>query len=213
MIESTVKVSVPVLRRLPQYHHYLTDLKKKGLGYVSATMIAQYFNLENIKVRKDLAFTGAVGKPKVGFTVDQLIEKIEEYLGWRKLNQSILAGCGNLGKALLGYEEFSNYGFEIVAAFDSDLEIIGKKIYGKLVLPIEKMSDLCLRLHIAIGILTVPAREAQTVADNMVKGGIRGIWNFTPSAVTVPRGIVVMQQSMAESLAVLMKKVEEQKKG
>jgi redox-sensing transcriptional repressor len=212
MSDSFVKFSVPVLRRLPMYHHFLVDLKKQGVTVVSATMIAEYFNLENIKVRKDLAVTGAVGKPKIGFNVDLLIEKIEEYLGWNKLNQSVLVGCGNLGTALMGYEGFANYGFEIIAAFDTDPNVIGKEVHGKPVLPLEKLPNLCRRMHIEIGILTAPPHSAQAVADLMVEGGIRGIWNFAPSGLSVPKSVTVMQQSMAGGLSVLVKKVEELKK-
>ncbi len=212
MRDSLVKYSVPVLRRLPMYHHYLAGLKGEDVQHVSATMIAEYFNLENIKVRKDLAITGAVGKPKVGFTVGLLIEKIEEYLNWNKLNQSVLVGCGNLGTALLGYDGFSNYGFEIIAAFDSDPRLIGSEVHGKSVLPLAKLPDLCHRMHIEIGIITVPPNAAQEVADLMIDGGIKGIWNFSPSGLNVPKDVIVMQQSMAGSLSVLVKKVEELKK-
>jgi len=212
MSDSYVKSSVPVLRRLPMYHHFLADLKKRGVTVVSATMIAEYFNLENIKVRKDLAATGAVGKPKIGFDVSPLIEKIEIYLNWNKLNQAVLVGCGNLGTALLGYEGFADYGFKIIAAFDNNPGIIGTEVHGKPVLPLEKLPDLCRRMHIEIGIITVPPSAAQDVANLMVAGGIKGIWNFAPSGLNVSREIYIMQQSMAASLSVMLKKVEELKK-
>lgn len=207
--EKLIKYSAPVLRRLPMYHHFLQALKAEGRETISATVIADHFNLENIIVRKDLAVTGSVGKPKLGFEIAGLIRTIEEYLGWNKLNQSILVGCGHLGTALLGYEGFSQNGFAIVAAFDSDPALIGTEVHGKPVLPLEKLVNLIKRMHIEIGILAVPSVEAQQVAEMMVEGGIRGIWNFAPCGLNVPRDVVVMQQSLAGSLAVLVKQVEE----
>lgn len=204
-----IKYSAPVLRRLPMYHHFLEILRDAGHRTISSTVIADHFNLDNIIVRKDLAQTGSVGKPKVGFEIGDLIRTIEEYLGWNKLNQSILVGCGHLGTALLGYEGFSRNGFRIVAAFDSDPALVGTEVRGKEVLPLEKLVNLCRRMHIEIGILTVPSSEAQRVAEMMVSGGIKGIWNFAPCGLNVPKGVAVLEQGLAGSLAVLVRQVEE----
>ncbi len=212
MDDKLVKYSAPVLRRLPMYHHFLQQLKHQGLTTISAAVLAKHFNLDGIIVRKDLALTGSVGKPRVGFEIAGLIKTIEEYLGWNKLNRGVLVGCGNLGKALLGYEGFSQNGFNIDAVFDSDPLLVGTQVHGKEVLPLSKLPNLCLRMHTEIGILTVPSSQAQSVAELMVEGGIKGIWNFSPSGLNVPRGIAVLQQSLAGSLAVLVKQVEDIKK-
>lgn len=207
--DKLVRYSAPVLRRLPMYHHFLKNLHDVGHLTISAAVIADHFNLDGIIVRKDLALTGSVGRPKVGFEIVGLIRTIEEYLGWNKLNQSILVGCGHLGTALLGYEGFLQNGFRIVAAFDSDPQLVGTEVHGTQVLPLEKLVNLSQRLHIEIGILTVPSSQAQSVAELMVQGGIKGIWNFSPSGLNVPKDVAVMQQSLSGSLAVLVKQVEE----
>ncbi len=201
------KVSIPVLRRLPLYHYYISDLKAKGEETVSASKIGRYFNIDSIKVRKDLTLTGSVGKPKIGFNISEVIKKIEDYLGWSQKDNVILVGCGDLGSALLGHKFFLSYGLNITTAFDSDPLKIGQKIHGRLVLPVEDLLEVCKSLNVKIAIVTVPAEQAQKITDVLIKGGIRGIWNFAPTALKVPENVVVQNHSMATPLAILVKKV------
>jgi len=118
------------LRRLPQYHHYLIDTESKGIRQISCSTIGRDLNFTPIQVRKDLQYTGIVGKPKMGYSVRGLIQAIESFLGWNKANEAFLVGVGNLGTALLGHERFSKFGLHIVAAFDNDSSKIGRLIYG-----------------------------------------------------------------------------------
>jgi redox-sensing transcriptional repressor len=193
----------PSLGRLPLYHQYLSDLKSKGINQVSCSVIGRDLNLVPVQVRKDLQYTGIVGKPKTGYTVTELLLAIETFLGWNNVNEAFLAGVGNLGTALLGHERFSNFGLSIVAAFDSDPDKIGQRIYGKVVLPIEKLADLSLRMSIHLGIITAPAEYAQNIADEMVKGGIQAIWNFAPARLKIPEHIIVHYEDLYSSLASL----------
>ena len=165
--------------------------------------MARELGLDPIVVRKDLAITGAVGRPRLGFQMDEIITAIEDFLGWSNTTDAFLAGVGNLGTALLGYQGFEQHGMRIVAAFDSSPELIGKKIHGKTILDIKKMPALARRMHVQIGVLTVTASVAQSVADAMIDGGIRGIWNFTPASLVVPDNITLQREDLASSLAVL----------
>ena len=191
------------LNRLPQYHHYLSELKDKGISRVSCSLIGRDLNLVPVQVRKDLQYTGIVGKPKTGYSVPELIQTIETFLGWNNVNEAFLAGAGNLGTALLGHERFSNFGLSIVAAFDADPEKIGQWIHGKAVLPLEKLADLSQRMSIHLGIITAPAEHAQSIADEMIKGGIQAIWNFAPVRLKVPEYIIVHNEDLYSSLASL----------
>ena len=110
----------PSLSRLPQYHHYLVELKTGGVTRVSCSVIGRDLNLVPVQVRKDLQYTGIIGKPKTGYSVGELIQAIETFLGWNNVNEAFLVGAGNLGTALLGHERFSKFGLRIVAAFDTD---------------------------------------------------------------------------------------------
>lgn len=191
------------LRRLPQYHHYLIELGTKGVQQISCSVIGRDLGCVPVQVRKDLQYTGIVGKPKTGYAVSELIQAIETFLGWNNVNEAFLVGAGNLGTALLGHERFSKFGLRIVAAFDSDPDKIGKHVHEKLVLPMEKFPDLARRMGIHLGILTTPAEAAQSVADEMVKAGILAIWNFTPCTLRVPPEIFVHNEDLYSSLASL----------
>lgn len=156
-----------------------------------------------VQVRKDLQYTGIVGKPKTGYSVPELIQAIETFLGWNNVNEAFLVGAGNLGTALLGHERFSNFGLSIVAAFDADPDKVGQWIHGKAVLPLEKLADLAQRMSIHLGIITAPAEFAQSIADEMVRGGIQAIWNFAPVRIKVPAHIIVHNEDLYSSLASL----------
>ena len=193
----------PSLKRLPQYHHYLKDLEAKGISRVSCSVIGLDLGLVAVQVRKDLQYTGIIGKPKTGYSVSELILAIETFLGWNNINEAFLVGVGNLGTALLGHERFSKFGLRIVAAFDTDPNKIGQWIHEKAVLSLDKLADLAPRMSIHLGIITTPAEVAQTVADEMVKGGIQAIWNFAPVKLKVPEDIIVHNEDLYSTLASL----------
>jgi redox-sensing transcriptional repressor len=201
-----VSVPFPTLRRLPGYHHYLVGLRDAGRAKVSCTTIAADLHLGPTQVRKDLEATGIVGRPKIGYDLGELIGSIESFLGWNDHSRAFIAGVGDLGSALLGYPGFKQYGFDIVAGFDVDPAKVGTEIHGKPILPLEKLANLPKRMHITIGIIAVPAAAAQGVADLMTRGGITAIWNFAPVGLRVPEGVVVQNEDLASSLAVLLRK-------
>jgi len=198
-----LSIPQPSLRRLPQYHHYLVDLEAKGVSRISCSVIGRDLSLVPVQVRKDLQYTGIIGKPKTGYSVSELIQAIETFLGWNNVNEAFLVGAGNLGTALLGHERFSQFGLRIVAAFDTDQAKVGQWIHEKMVLSLDKLVDLAPRMSIHLGIITTPAEVAQSVADEMVKGGIQAIWNFAPVKLKVPEHIIVHNEDLYNSLASL----------
>ena len=199
----------PSVRRLPIYLRHLKLLQTRGREVVSCTHIANDLGLTNTQVRKDLAATGIVGKPKVGYQVPELIDAIEGFLGWDNASDAFLVGAGHLGSALLGYQGFADSGLNILAAFDADPAKIGTTIHGREVFPIEKLYDLRDRMHVHIGVLAVPGPAAQEAANQMVLYGIRAIWNFTPARLDVPDSVIVENVSLLSSLAVLTNRLRE----
>jgi redox-sensing transcriptional repressor len=195
-------VPEPTLRRLPRYLHLLRTMRGQR-DWVSTTHIGSSLGLEPVQVRKDIECTTIVGRPKTGYSVVALIDAIEDLLGWNNPRQAFLVGAGNLGRALLGYPRFGESGLEIVAAFDSDPSKVGKEIHGKKVLAFSKFESLAKRMHIFVGIITVPADQAQSVAERMVFGGIRAIWNFAPIALSTPKDVVVQNEDLYTGLASL----------
>ena len=196
-----VNISKQTVKRLPYYLHYLDHVAELGCRQISAAAIARDLHLNDVQVRKDLAAVSANGgKPRTGYQIAELISDIKTFLGYDNVDQAVLVGAGKLGSALLSYQEFGRYGIEIVAAFDLDER---PPVDGKPVLPLDKLSDLCRRMQIHIGILTVPAKAAQQCCDLLVSSGICAVWNFAPVHLSVPDGILVQNENMAESLALL----------
>lgn len=205
-----VAISRQALHRMPYYLQYLKKLQKEGVEVVAAPAIAESLNLNEVQVRKDFAAVStSKGKPKSGFPVNELIGSMENLLGYHDVDSAVLVGAGSLGNALLSYKGFGSYGLDIVAAFDSDDDIIGKEICGKKVLPVDKLSEMCRRLNIHIGIIAVPESQAQAVCDQLVAGGVLAIWNFAPVHLSVPKNILVQNENMAASLAILSKHLKE----
>jgi redox-sensing transcriptional repressor len=202
-VKRALSVPQASLGRLPQYHHYLVGLEAQGITQISCSVIGRDLNLVAVQVRKDLEYTGIIGKPKTGYAVRELLQAIEGFLGWNNVNEAFLAGAGNLGTALLGYERFSRFGLKILAAFDSDPGKIGTRIHDKPVLPLDRMGDLARRMGIHLGIITTPAAVAQSVANEMVEAGIQAIWNFAPVKLKVPEEIFVRNEDLYSSLASL----------
>ena len=205
---ANVKVQkLPTIRRLPTYLYKLSEMRKAGISIVATPELARYMNLGEIVIRKDLAVTGVSGQPGVGYKVKELIEAIKSYLNWDNASEAILVGAGSLGSALLGYEGFEEYGLKIIAAFDADPGKIGTEIHGRSVFGVDRLAELVRRLQVRIGIICVPAAFAQEVADAMVEGGIRAIWNFANVSLKVPDEVVVQREVIAGGLAVLSVKM------
>jgi redox-sensing transcriptional repressor len=199
-----VKVSyAPSVRRLPSYLHIIRQAERGGDFYISGTVIAQELNLEPIQVRKDLAITGIVGKPKKGYPVEELIKAIERYLGWDLNHDAVLVGAGNLGSALIGYQEFQRHGLHIVAAFDTDPQKIGGLVHGVSILDMKDLETRIKAMGAEIAILTVPSPFAQATAEILVRAGITSIWNFTNTKLKVPDYVVVQREDLSSGYAML----------
>jgi redox-sensing transcriptional repressor len=200
-------VPEPTLRRLPSYHGYLLRLREKGQTMISASQIGADLGVHHTQVRKDLAFTGSEGRPKVGHRIDDLLSAIEEFLNWNNTTEAFLIGAGRLGAALLGEASIEKAGVKIVAAFDISSRKVGQSIQGVRILPLEKFQDLTQRMHIAIGILAVPLDVAQEVAELMARSGIQAIWNLVPIELDLPDNIIVENLALHASLAVLSRRL------
>jgi redox-sensing transcriptional repressor len=175
---------------------------------ISSTVLAEALGINDVQVRKDLAIASNRGKPKIGYITTSLIEDIERFLGHDNITDAILVGAGHLGKALLAYKKFEDYGLKIIAAFDQSKELIDTTFNSVDILDVAKLTNIVHRLKVHIGILTVPDENAQECTDLMVAGGIRVIWNFTSANLNVNERIVVKNEDMAASLALLTKQLK-----
>ncbi len=205
--------AVPSIRRLPSYLHIIRQSKAEGHEYISGTVIAQELSLEPIQVRKDLAITGIVGKPKKGYPVIALMAAIEHFLGWDEMQQAVLVGAGNLGTALTGYPEFQFHGLNICAAFDQDPAKIGKSIHGVPIYSLDTLAAQLQKQKAYIAILTVPSVSAQIIADVLVTAGITAIWNFTNVKLKVPESVLVQKEDLTSGYAMLSVMMNTRKHG
>lgn len=161
-------------------------------------------HLNSVLVRKDLAMISSVsGKPRIGFNVKELMEDMENFLGYNNLSEALLVGVGSLGRALLSYEGFKEYGLNIVMAFDIDGNIVGEKVNGINIFHTDKLEYLAKRLNIKMGIIATPKQVAQSICDRMIDAGILAIWNFAPVHLTVPKDVILKDENLAASLALL----------
>ncbi|SHE80368.1 redox-sensing transcriptional repressor [Mariniphaga anaerophila] len=199
----------PTLKRLPGYLYFLEQVKEDGTINISAPTIGKELGLDPTQVVKDLAFTGVRGKPRVGYNTYELIHALEDFLGFNKVNEAFLVGAGNLGAALMAYQEHQSLGLKILAAFDVDERKIGKTIGGIYVLEYNKLFSLSDRLNVKIGIITTPNHVAQEVAEDMVNCGIKAIWNFTSAKLGLSEKIIVQNTSMSSYAAVLLRRLSD----
>ncbi len=207
----TKQVSEPTLKRLPAYLYYLEKIKEQGIINISAPIIGRDLKCDPTQVVKDLAVTGVKGKPRVGYNTYELIHALEEFLGFNKTNEAFLVGAGNLGSALMAYQEHQSLGLKIIAAFDVDEKKVGTHVGGIHILEYNKLFSLSNRLNVKIGILTTPNHVAQEVAEDLVNCGIKAIWNFTAANLILPQEIIVQSTSMSSYAAVLLRRLNDAK--
>ncbi|HQL08562.1 redox-sensing transcriptional repressor Rex [Oligosphaera ethanolica] len=201
-------LNTPAIRRMPTYFHKLVLMQQAHEEVVSTTVLAKYMGLEPIIVRKDFELTGVKGQPGIGYKTHELIEAIRSYLGWDACKKACLVGAGSLGSALLGYQEFSEYGMLFTDVFDADPEKIDTRIHGHLVRDVRQMTPRLRQARPDIGIICVPAIHAQAVVDDMIACGVRAFWNFSNLCLQVPPNVVVQREVIAGGLALLSMKLK-----
>lgn len=202
-------LNTPAIRRMPLYYHKLMLLHQLGEEDVSTSQFARYMHVEPIVVRKDFELTGAAGNRGKGYKVTVLIDAIREYLGWDKWMRACLVGAGSLGTSLLGFQEFAEYRLNICEVFDAAPKRIGTEIYGHLVRDVAALPQVIPDAKIQMGIICVPARNAQQVADELVQCGIKLIWNFSNTCLQLPPDVIVQREVIAGGYALLCRKFHE----
>ncbi|MEA4964992.1 MAG: redox-sensing transcriptional repressor Rex [Oscillospiraceae bacterium] len=212
-MEQQKKIPVSVLKRLPAYEDYLRAQQARGIQFVSSTVVARALDLGDVSVRKDFALLAGDGRPNSGRSVDELLRRIGALLDSKHEKGAILVGVGKLGRALLDYRGFDRYGLQIEAAFDLHPEKKQELAISVPVLPLEQMEEFCRREHVLMGIVTVPASAAQGVAEHLIWSGIRAIWNFAPTHLALPPGVILYNENMAGSLAALAHLLSQQEAG
>jgi len=194
------RLSRATVNRLSLYLRRLESCLREGSAKVSSGQLGEALGITDAQVRKDLASLGHLGQPGIGYPTRDLIAAIRHTLGIDREWTAVLVGVGNLARALLRYRGFQQQGFRIVALFDADPGKVGQQLEGLPIHAPESMAEVVAATHAELGLLTVPAESAQTVADALVAAGIRGLLNFAPTVVRVPAGVSLVSVDLTVQL-------------
>ncbi|HKJ91592.1 MAG TPA: redox-sensing transcriptional repressor Rex [Longimicrobiales bacterium] len=191
-----------VLERLIRYYRYLAELyAKQPMETVTSAKLGAALDVDASQVRKDFGAVGLSGVSRVGYQVCDVCRTIRTALGFDQAYSAVLVGVGHLGNALLNYSGFDRYGLQIVAAFDGDREKIGKQVGGHTVQSVHQLKKYIEEHGTQVAILTTPVEVAQGLADLVVDAGVKTIWNFTPTRLTVPQDVLTRNEHISVGLA------------
>lgn len=191
------------VERLYSYYLLSAHARDSGATHISSRQLAENLQIGDTQVRKDMAAIDLVGQPKLGYEIGATIQALKWAMGMDLVHHVVLCGVGNLGRALLEYSRFSEFGFKVVGAFDVRPEIIGQDINATRILHIDRLEQVIEIFQAEIGVLTVNVWAAQELCDRMVQAGIRAIWNFAPLHLEAPDGVLVRNEDFAGSLTVM----------
>ncbi len=209
------KVSMAVVKRLPRYYRYLTDLLKLEVNRISSKELSEKMGITASQIRQDLNCFGGFGQQGYGYNVEILQREIGKILGMQNKFKAIIIGAGNMGNAIANYSLFAERGYSIVAIFDNNTEKVGKIINNLAVLDMNELENYIKNNRVDIAILTVPFQYTSQIAERVASLGIKGIWNFSPMDLRLSHEVKIENVHLSDSLMVLgyrmNKKIEEDK--
>lgn len=203
-MEKNKNISMAVIKRLPKYYRYLEELMKNDVDRISSKELGEKIGFTASQIRQDLNCFGDFGQQGYGYNVKELYSQIGSILGLDRGYEAALVGAGNIGQAVSNYSRFENLGVKITAIFDANPKLIGMKIRDVEIMDIDNMENILNEHKIDIGIICVPRKNSQSVADELIKGGVRAIWNFAPVDLIVPDYVKVENVHLSESLMTLI---------
>ena len=198
-----------VIKRLPRYYRYLSELKSKGVNRISSKALSEKMNVTASQIRQDFNCFGGFGQQGYGYSVDNLYVEIGKILGLHDGYKTIIVGAGNLGHALANHSAFEKRGFKLCAIFDRDEKITGTTINGAEVLSDSKLEEYISENKPDIAILAVPKEAAQEIADKLAACGIKGLWNFSYAEIKVSGDVAVENVHLTDSLMTLSYKIKQ----
>ena len=196
-------ISQATIGRLALYFRLLKSLYEAGVQVISSEDMGKKLDITPVQIRKDLAVFGQFGMKGVGYYTGELVNQIGNILGLNNHWNMAIVGVGHLGGALANYKNFEANGFKLAALFDKDIRIIGSTVHGIQISDVRNLKAIVTNRSIHIGIITVPAPEAQGVANQLVEAGVKGIWNFAPIKINVPAEIPLVNEDLAMDLSTL----------
>ena len=202
-MSSKPKVSNAIIRRLPRYRRYLGHLQARGVRKVSSNELSEMIGYTASQIRQDLNTFGEFGQQGYGYEVDKLYKEINKILGLDREYKTVVVGVGNLGQAITNYTYYYKIGFNIMGLFDVNPKIIGNWINDVEVMDYANLEEYVRKEKIDMGIICVNRENAQEVADKLVAGGVKGIWNFAPVDLVTPPNVALESVHLSDSLHAL----------
>ena len=202
-MEKKKNVSMAVIKRLPKYHRYLKELMRNDVDRISSKELGEKIGFTASQIRQDLNCFGDFGQQGYGYNVRELYNQISSILGLSQKYNTVIVGAGNIGQAIANYK-FDKQGVNLVGIFDANPKLVGLKIRDIEISEIDTLKSFLSKNKIDIGIICVPRINAQKVCDEMVEGGVKGIWNFAPVDLSVPEDVRVENVHLSESLMTLI---------
>lgn len=206
------KISSAVIKRLPRYYRYLGELLDNGITRISSKELSERMHITASQIRQDLNNFGGFGQQGYGYNVEYLYTEIRKILGIDQKKNMIIVGIGNIGQALANYSNFEKRGFYIIGLFDVNPRIIGMTIKGIEIRDVDAMEEFVKNNQVDIAILTLPKTKVTKVAQDLVSLGVKGLWNFSPADLQVPKDVVVENVHLSDSLMTLSYNLDEANK-
>lgn len=203
------KISSAVIKRLPRYYRYLSELLEKGIDRISSQELSKKMNVTASQIRQDFNNFGGFGQQGYGYNVSFLHDEIGRILGLEHNYKVVIIGAGNLGQALANYSGFTKHGFQISGIFDINEAVIGKVINGIPVMSVMDLEEFMASNPVHIAALTLPKDQASQIAGRLAEMGVKAFWNFASTDLNLPSHAVVENVHLAESLMRLSYKLSD----
>ena len=201
------KISNAIIKRLPIYRRYLGILMRQGVEQISSYELSEFIGFTASQIRQDLNTFGEFGQQGYGYDVAKLYGEVNRILGLDKEHKTVIVGMGNIGKAITNYTYYYRIGFNIIGLFDASTRVIGSKVDNMVIQDVADLSEWCKEHEVEVGIICVNRENAQGVADAMIEGGIKGIWNFAPIDLDIPSDVALESVHLSDSLHTLSYKI------
>jgi len=211
-MDSRKKVSIAVIRRLPRYYRYLSDLLALDISRISSRELSVRMGITASQIRQDLNCFGGFGQQGYGYNVESLYNEIGNILGVNSKFHTIIIGAGNMGQALANYSNFIRRGYKLIGIFDVNPKLIGKKIKDISIMSLDSIEEFVKNNTVDIAMITVPYEHTPEVADRLARLGVKGLWNFSPMDLKLPYDVVIENVHLSDSLMVLGYKLAEKMK-
>ena len=213
MNDSEKKVPSVVIKRLPRYYRYLSELLNQGITRISSNALSEKMNVTASQIRQDFNYFGGFGQQGYGYNVEHLYSQIGDILGLNDGDTMVIVGAGNLGTALANHDTFEKRGFKLIGIFDNDPSVIGTTVNGRKIMSVDKLESFLKENRVDIGVITVPHTAVEETAEKLVNNGVKGLLNFSYMELKFDKDIAVENVHLSDPLMTLSYRIKQNKNG